>query len=371
MWLLLALLACPREAPDPGASVEQIARHVRKEVPDKLGWANDVRTALVAAGVHPTVDSACQVFAIIEQESGYEPDPAVPNLAKVVQTELDAKATAKLGPLGPPLVSELLDVTPEGQTRSFREQLAAVKTEADVDRLFRAIFAHHAARTPRLARAAERLFPELLDGLNPVGTAGSMQVSVGWARARAKAEGRDPADVREALYTRAGGVYYGTARLFAHEAAYDKPIYRFADYNAGLYASRNAAFQTQLAALTGQALAPDGDLLIWGDDGKPTNRDGQTMTALLAWRLAQAPDYEEARLRRDAKLEKERSFEETDLWARLREDYQAKTQKAPSYARVPDVALDSPKLRKDLTTAWFAERVQARYGDCLKRNNAP
>ena len=36
-------------------------------------------------------------------------------------------------------------------------------------------------------------------------------------------------------------------------------------------------------------------------------------------------------------------------------------------ARVPDIALSSPKITRKLTTAWFAGRVDARWKHCMAR----
>jgi hypothetical protein len=365
-WIA-SLLACTcATPPDPGLSVEEIARHVRKDADDRVGWATDVRDAIRRAGELPDEDHVCQVLAIIEQESGYDPDPAVPDLGAIAEAELDAEL-ASLGPLSGLGKSALLDPVAEGQTLSFAERLRAVQTERDLDRLFREIVDFHQGRVPGASRVASQVFPKLMDRLNPVATAGSMQVSVAWARERAKADGEEVAGVRDQLYERRGGVRYGTARLFAHEARYDDPIYRFADYNAGFYASRNAAFQELVGKLTERELTLDGDLLLWTAAGKPRDLDGQSVAALLAWRERSANDLTERRLRADLRLEKEAAFEQTDTWAKVRADAATRLGAAPPYARLPDVSLDSPKLRKDRTTAWFAERVDARYRDCLER----
>jgi len=34
---------------------------------------------------------------------------------------------------------------------------------------------------------------------------------------------------------------------------------------------------------------------------------------------------------------------------------------------VPDIALESPKISRKLTTAWFAGRVEARWKHCMAR----
>ena len=119
--------------------------------------------------------------------------------------------------------------------------------------------------------------------------------------------------------------------------------------------------------MTGTELAPDGDLLIYNKRGKPTDQVGQTMGAILAWRADKAPELEEAAVWRQVKKEKKQAFERTEVWSRVRADYAAMAGKEAPYARIPDVSLDSPKLKGDWSTATFAERVKKRYTDCLKR----
>ena len=77
--------------------------------------------------------------------------------------------------------------------------------------------------------------------------------------------------LRDELYTRQGGVNYGTRMLLGYRAGYASRLHVFADYNAGRYASRNAAFQHMVAKLSGAELALDGDLLLY-EGGKPEER---------------------------------------------------------------------------------------------------
>jgi hypothetical protein len=365
--VLLAFLSCHRATPpDPGLDLTALTTLVRPGTPDARGWAEDVRTAIGEAGVVPDRDHACEVLAIIEQESGYSADPAVPGLAAIVDAEIE-ESLGGLGPLEKPTRAALLDHVAPGRKETFAARLKRVKTEQDVDLLFRDIVAYHEARAPRLAQTAELFFPRLIERHNPVATVGSMQVSVAWAQARGKAEGLEPETVRDLLYTRRGGIHFGVLRLFSIDALYDDPIYRFADYNAGPFASRNAAFQSALAALTGLEVVPDGDLLLYDGKGRPRSEDGQSLQALLAWRLMRAPDLSETRIRKDVRKEKERAFEATQTWDRLRSAYRARFGNDPPYAQLPDVALESPKLAKGRTTRWFAERVDARYEACRAR----
>jgi hypothetical protein len=350
----------------PTLTVAQAAALIPSKVSDRNGWAHDAFDALRQIDQLPTAENVCQVFAVVEQESGFRANPEVANLAKIVAAELDTKARA-FGPLGPPAVRWLLSAKAKGSDRTFEQRLAAARTEADLDRTFRALVAHwreHAPVSTAVASLASRLFADRgLEDLNPITTAGSMQVAVAFAIEHADGAREDT--VREELYTRAGGLRHGVARLLGYEASYDDPLYRFADFNAGPYASRNAAVQEQLAGLLGVPLVPDGDLLIYGRDGAPLRHDSKSLQALLAFAKVFAPELQEITIRRDLAKEKREDFESTTTYRELRKVLRARSGRTAAYARVPQITLSSPKLSRDRTTDWFARAVDRRYDRCL------
>lgn len=364
----------PEAAPElPRLSEAQVARLLPPGVKEREGWAHDVLAALEAVEAAPSPQAVCEVLAVVEQESGFQADPAVPNLSKLVRGRLEAYA-GKLGPLGPRALETLLaGHAPGGDKRPFETRLKALRTERDLDRLFRDMLAYQEREHPGLYTAADwahQLFGTGgLEALNPVTTAGSMQVSVRFAQERA-GEDRKPEEVREELYTRPGGVRYGTARLLGYEAGYSEPLYRFADYNAGLYASRNAALQEQVSRLTGIELAPDGDLLLYDAGGEPKGEDSRTLQAILAFRQRYAPELSERQVRRDVHKEKTAEFEATETYRAIRRAYEQQTGAGAPYARLPDVTLHSPKLTRELTTAWFARSVDGRFQKCMRRYEA-
>jgi hypothetical protein len=355
------------EVPPLGAA--EVAALISPRVKDRPAWGQAVLDALAANRLPPDRSHVCAVLAVVAQESGFQEDPVVPGLARMIEARL-ASYQARLGPLGGPLFRRLLAGKAPGNPRSFEERLRKVRTERDLDLVFRDLLAYHESSHPMAYDAAElagRLFDvRNLQELNPITTAGPMQVSVHFAEQWARDHhGRIDA-VRDELYTRAGGVYYGTARLFGHAAGYPAMIFRFADYNAGVYASRNAALQSQLAKLTGKKLALDGDFLGYGKDGEVAEDETQTMEAVRLFRERFAAHISDRRARRDALTEKTAAFEATETYRAIRSVYAARVGSPAEYAVLPQVTLESPKLSRKLSTAWFAESVDRRYQECLR-----
>ncbi|HET6150419.1 MAG TPA: DUF1615 family protein [Polyangia bacterium] len=365
--------ASPQPPPRPPAplTTPEIVALIPHQVRDRDGWGEAIANALAANELLLERTSACAVIAVIGQESGFAADPAVPGLAAIAAARID-REKARLGPFGDPVFDRLLSGRAPDDARSFRERVAGLRTERDADVLFRDLLAYYQVNHPVLFGAAEWAgkLTDLdgLAGLNPITTAGSMQVSVRfaeeWARAH-KGETATPGSVRDALYTRAGGVYYGTARLLAYPARYDRLLFRFADYNAGLYASRNAAVQAALSWLTGRRLALDGDLLSYDRGGKPTEQESESERAVQAFARRHAPRLSAGAIRRDLLGEKTIGFEQTETYLAIKTVTAQKLGQPPSYATLPQVTVTSPKLRGTRSTAWFAQSVDRRYQTCV------
>ncbi|HYD48729.1 MAG TPA: DUF1615 family protein [Terriglobales bacterium] len=375
----LALAGCGRSngrairaepPPPPRLTVAQVAEAIPAKVSERRAWAQAVINALDAIGQTPAREPVCAVLAVIEQESGFVANPVVANLAEIVETKLDELAR-KGGPFGRPALDRILHSKADGHSQSFATRLKSVRTERDLDLVFRDIVAYYRSRYPRTVATAEiagALFSGTeIDDFNPITTAGSMQVSVRFAAELGRRRGLSREQVRDLLYTRAGGVELGTARLFAHDAGYDRYLYRFADYNAGVYASRNAALQQQVAALVGTELVLDGDLLAYDSAGNVLDRQTRSLAALLAFRSSFAPHLSEREVRRDARKEKLLDLEATETWRAIKRVFHNRQGVAPAYACVPELTLHSPKLSRKRTTAWFAQNVDRRFQTCLTK----
>ena len=378
--LLGATTACHEAPPPPSPPARPPpplgAAQVRAAFPDGLGdpegWAKDLLAAFADAGLVPDATRVCGVVAVLQQESGFQADPPVANLGALVRTRLKEEAE-RFGPLGPPAMERLLAERAPGDKRTFEQRIRRLRTERELDLLFRDMLQAERREHPAMLATAnllDTLFRgRRLEDLNPVTTAGSMQVSVRWAVDHARSRGwpDDEQAVRDALYTRAGGLRFGVPRLWDYPLTDGDVVYRFADYNAGQYASRNTAVQRALAQLTGLPLAADGDLLFYGPDGRPTGEESETLRIFRVFRERFVPTLPEARLRQDLEKGKEQDFEETPSYLALRRIYREQLGRPLPAAAIPELQLKSPKLRRGYSTAAYARSVLRHHRACLPR----
>ncbi|MDX2024332.1 MAG: DUF1615 family protein [Deltaproteobacteria bacterium] len=350
--------------------VSDIEALIPPHVAHRAVWANAVANGLRSNKLPTDAPYVCGVIAIIAQESNFAADPVVPGLGKLVEARLDAYRS-KLGLLGKPVFNRLLAGHSPTDERTFEKRMESARTERDVDVTFRDLVAFYQSSYPTTFKAlslAGQVFDiASLDDMNPITTAGPMQVNVKFAEQWAREHKGDPDAVRDALYTPVGGVYYGTARLFGYDASYAGPLHRFADYNAGVYASRNAALQAQVMRLTGGKLALDGDFLAYDKDAEvKADDDTASLKEVLIFRdRYAAEEITERRVRKDLLKEKTRDFEKTETYQAIKKAYAAKFKSQPRYAIMPEVAISSPKLRSKRSTNWYAQSVQRRFESCM------
>ncbi|WP_145964610.1 DUF1615 domain-containing protein [Pseudomonas oryziphila] len=331
---------------DPAKVRAQLLRLMPAQVKDRQGWAEDIQVAFQAQAIAPSKGNLCAVLAVTEQESTFNADPQVPNLGRIAREEIDRRA-ARLH-IPKLLVDGALQTT-SSNGKTYQQRLLAVRSEKQLSALYDEVI----GRLP-LGRT-------LLDGLNPVHTGGPMQVSIDFAEQHAKGypyvyQGT----IRQEVFSRRGGMYFGIAHLLGYPTHYERPLYRFADFNAGWYASRNAAFQAALGRASVTTLALDGDLIAPGAilPGK-TEQAARKLGPKLGLRNPQI----RAQLEQEGSLD----LEETELYQGVFRLAEAKAGKPLPRAVLPGIELKSPKITRKLTTAWFAGRVDERYQRCMQR----
>ncbi|MFQ2107854.1 DUF1615 domain-containing protein [Aeromonas rivipollensis] len=373
-WRLCALLAavvlagCASEPTPPTPTVEEaaaiakqpkamqprkpadmksrIVRFLPRQVQDKPGWANDVVTALSTQGLTVNDHNVCSVLAVAEQEATYQADPVVPGLGKIAWKEINARAAKLLIPEF--VVRTALSIkSPTG--KSYAARIDALRTEREMSEIFEDMI------------GAVPMGKQLFGNLNPVRTGGPMQVSVAFAEANARGY---PYPVKESIrhevFTRRGGIWFGTKHIFGYPADYPDTLYRFADFNAGWYASRNAAFQAAVSRVSGKPLALDGDLVRYDSDlpGK---------TELAVHSIASRVNMSKQAIHQSLLKGDSADFAQTDLYHRVFTLADKQAGKRQPRAVLPGIQLKSPKITRNLTTAWFAKRVDDREQACVRK----
>lgn len=349
----IVLSACSSK-PEPelkkGEKAIDVAAVVRQKMPasvkDREAWAQAIAKTFASQKLAPTEENVCSVLAVAQQESNYQSDPAVPGLNKIAWQEIDRRAEKMHIPVF--LVHTALKIkSPNG--KSYSERLDSVKTEKQLS----AIFDDFIGMVP--------MGQKLFGSLNPVHTGGPMQVSIAFAEQHTdgypwKIDGT----VRQKVFSLRGGLWFGTYHLLNYPANYSVPLYRFADFNAGWYASRNAAFQNAVSRATGVKLALDGDLIRYDSDEAGTT---ELAVRRLSSQLAMSDDEIHRQLKKGDTL----AFEESELYKQVFRIADKKAGKTLPREVLPGIQLESPKITRNLTTAWFAKRVDDRRASCMAR----
>jgi len=351
--LALTLASCASRPAPPGINPDEARATIDRSLPqgiaDRTGWVQDIQGAFSALGLEPTREHVCAVAAVTAQESGFRVDPVVPDLGSIAWREIDRRAEHAGIPVG--LVHEVLKLdSPTG--RSYGDRIEHARTEKELSD----IFEDFAGSVP-LGRT-------LFASWNPIRTRGPMQVNVAFAdrfAATHKYPYPSTMSIDDELFTRRGSLYFGTAHLLNYTAPYDRFLYRFADFNAGQYSSRNAAFQQALGRVSGKALTADGALLP--HDGPGSLGHTELAAQSVAGRLKLDDDAIHAALEEGRGAD----FEQTALYRGVYRLAEQQARHALPRAVLPQITLEGPKIERRLTTEWYARRVDGRFHSCLAR----
>ena len=90
-------------------------------------------------------------------------------------------------------------------------------------------------------------------------------------------------------------------------------------------------------------------------------------TELAVRSLGKRLDMRNTTIRDQLELGDSLEFEDSKLYKRVFELAQKAQGQSLPRAVLPGIELQSPKITRKLTTAWFAKRVDERYQRCMKR----
>jgi len=359
-WCALAALAAlagcagPHPPEAPPVATESAHDLILSTLPpglaDRAGWGGDIEAAFTALSLRATRENVCAVVAVVEQESGFRVDPVIPGLPAMAWREIDTRAERAGVPSA--LVHGVLQLK-SSTGRSFNDRIDSARTEKDLSDIFEDFI------------GAVPLGQRLFSDKNPIRTRGPMQVNVAFVQ-RFAARQQYPYPVKSAIedeaFTRRGSLYFGIAHLLDYPAPYDRYLYRFADYNAGQYASRNAAFQKAVGSLAGTALTADGALLP-ADSGAQDSGETEQAVRAIAARLR----VSDGSIHGALELGRSEEFEHTPVYQRAFARAAEAAHKPLPRAVVPQIKLHGPKISRNLTTEWYAQRVDERFRRCLGR----
>lgn len=359
-----------------GLSAKQVAALIQRAEPsvgNAFDWANDLRSALEVNQLPRSRENICAMIAIIDQESSFYANPAIPRLGEMSIQAIVKKLESipMVGHLVNGSAQAFLETYPTPE-KNYLNRIRNVKTERDLDFIFRDIVSTILQSKGGSLLRDSQTVRNLTEGWNEIDTLGSMQVSISFAT-QVEEERRHRTltldevwSLRDRMYTRKGGMDYGAVLLLGYQSGYTQKIYRFADFNAGRYASRNAAVQAVVSSLLEKTLATDGDLLSYTADGTPAASLSNTEQAINDVIAKYKLGLSLAKVRTDLLQEKTFEFNNSDTYQAIMAQYKKVKGKNAPYALIPNIKLTSTKISSILTTEKYANTVNKRYQHCVK-----
>ncbi|MDH4249540.1 MAG: DUF1615 domain-containing protein, partial [Deltaproteobacteria bacterium] len=345
-------------------------------------WLDDLNMALFELGVPCNQEEfLVLVLTTIQLESAVRSDPALEN------ANLESLFEYKLAQLRDSSLFLEPMLNQSGLVEGLRAKLRAdtrtgkVRTEGDLGRyvegdlrvwLAERLTSEYFIPGPVARFTAEQAL------VNPVSTIGPMQVNVhkAYRNARRRGEAVSGTEAMQRLLLDRGTALYrglkeGIYMLWRGFSFYSRYVpveeaiqYTTADYNAGEFSSRNAAFQARVSEMSRHKLTLDGDLLLYDGD-QPRQRVSNTESAILTLKAELTPHQ----VREDLKLEKEPEFITTTTYLKVCELYSDRLKKPCQVAMVPSGAVNvgaQLKLGRAYGPANYARAYLTRWKENLE-----
>jgi len=235
------------------------------------------------------------VASIVSIESGFHVDPPALDQSRgeSMQSLMDRaeqELRQKMGHvMSMPPVPQLYGSYKE----KYHRRLLACRTEGEIEVVARNLADELKRDADSLPSFVKNIIHKEVDKVaNVVKTKGSMQLSFVRARQVMRDRGEEFTDkeLSDYMYTLNGGLDVGIAALkpmfvqyAARYAAAGSLSWLFfvgMDYHYGPFTSRNAMEQIRIRDLSGRKIALDGDFLPYDEQGRPEDKDSETLQAV-------------------------------------------------------------------------------------------
>ncbi len=308
------------------------ARQSRLDRAQSEYWAKNIIREMIDLRIPLEEKYVSMVVSTIERESNFRADPLTPDMDDIILRKLEEYEEegffSSLGGLKPLAANSFYE--------KYQEEISYIRTEGQLDSFIDNL---------------EFWEKPFLESFRPE-TIGSMQLNIHKAIILAeKYDGVEYSEdeMRAVLYQLEGGLHHGMLYLNEiidaytedHTKSLTEENIKFiaADYQSGLYASRNSAVQDHLNKLMGTNLVLDGDLgpnttRIANDFFQSEGREDLMTSSLLTI------------------LQDSKELEDTEQYQYIN---------PPEYAIIPENTVDVAKYNMAITSSGYVAGTYKRY----------